>query len=129
MPKNVIDHNVFKISCAPNHIYAVSLPDFLRESFAIHTRNSAIPIRRYSADHTGPNISFGGMSGGFSSAAYQVGIFGVVKSDPIHPAAKVIKIDAKNFAQRMTTFCTSVFATVCISAYVSSIIACIILVC
>lgn len=54
---------------------------------------NAIPIKRYNIDHTGPNTQFGGLSTGFSRAAYHEGILGVVASEPIAPAMKDATID------------------------------------
>jgi hypothetical protein len=48
---------------------------------------------RYNADQTGPNTQFGGVQEGLTKPAYQVGIEGVVKSDPTKPAPKHMPID------------------------------------
>jgi len=45
-----------------------------------------IPINRYSVIQAGANSQFGGVKGGFSRAAYHVGIAGVVNADPMRPA-------------------------------------------
>lgn len=45
-----------------------------------------MPIRRKSVVQTSPNTELGGVNDGFLMAAYQVGIEGVVKSEPINPA-------------------------------------------
>lgn len=62
-----------------------------------------MPCRRYSVVQTGPNTQLGGLKEGFASSAYQVGIAGVVKRDPIPPAIKG-RIIAKPNLERETPF-------------------------
>lgn len=45
-----------------------------------------MPIRTYNPVQTGPKTQAGGFRAGFASAAYQVGIDGAVKIEPITPA-------------------------------------------
>jgi len=51
-----------------------------------HTIEADIPISRYRVIQAGANSQFGGVKGGFSRAAYHVGIAGVVNAEPIRPA-------------------------------------------
>lgn len=60
------------------------------------TSANAMPISKYSSDHTGPNTQFGGLRAGFSRVAYHEGIFETVASEPIAPAAKDAAIDKAN---------------------------------
>src|SRR3990167_448856 len=46
-----------------------------------------IPIKRYNSAHTGPKSHPGGLSAGFTSPSYQVGISETVKNDPAIPAS------------------------------------------
>jgi hypothetical protein len=55
-----------------------------------HTSHAARAIMRYKADQTGPNNQLGGVHGGFAKPAYQVGIEGLVKIEPINAAPKQI---------------------------------------
>ena len=55
-------------------------------------RKSATPIRMKSIVQTGANNQLGGVKNGFFKFAYQVGIAGVVKKEPIMLAPKQIAI-------------------------------------
>jgi len=64
--------------------------DFLTEFFSrpiFHTMKNDIPIKKYSVVHTGAKTQFGGAKAGFLRLAYQLFIAGVVKREPIIPAA------------------------------------------
>ena len=52
----------------------------------LHIKYAEIPIKRKSVVQTGPNTESGGVIDGFFMAAYQVGMEGVVKSEPTNPA-------------------------------------------
>jgi hypothetical protein len=62
-----------------------------------HMRNNEIPIIIKSAVHTGKNTQLGGAKDGFRSVAYQVGIAGVVKYEPIKPANRQMNMLNINF--------------------------------
>jgi len=51
-----------------------------------HTRNVDTPINKNRIVQTGANIELGGVKDGFVRVAYQIGIDGVVKIEPINPA-------------------------------------------
>lgn len=78
IPKNIIDHKLFAISCHINKLTA---------DLFFHTKYRLIPINVYKIVHTGPNIQDGGLNEGLTKAAYQVGIAEKVNSEPIIPAA------------------------------------------
>jgi hypothetical protein len=63
---------------------------------------------RYKADQTGPNIQLGGVQEGFARLAYQDGIEGFVKIDPINAAPKHIPIHApRPMSERVRLIVTS----------------------
>ena len=84
-PKNNQDHATFSANCTPN---SVNDPRAAAKPPCRQTNQAAIAMHRYSADHTGPKIQFGGFQVGFARVAYQVAIFGVVTAPPIPAAAK-----------------------------------------
>ncbi len=59
-------------------------------------RKAAMPIRANNIVQTGPNTQAGGVSAGFASVAYHVGIDGVVNMAPIIPASSEIMMATIN---------------------------------
>jgi hypothetical protein len=86
-PKNNNDQRMLRINCNPKIINAFLGDDFLL--FIRQTLYAANPIKKNRIVHTGPNNQLGGVKYGLFRNTYQVGIFGIVKTDPIDP----IKID------------------------------------
>jgi len=82
-PKNIIDHSILRINCITNITSAILT--FLLCNPFLHTRNNAIPISKNRVVQTGANTALGGVKDGLFSVAYQVGIAGVVKKEPIKP--------------------------------------------
>lgn len=83
-PKKTTDHKALRISWTANTVRAIltcRLFNPLR-----HTRKADIPMRKNRVIHTGPINQPGGVKDGFLRVAYQVGIDGVVKTEPITPA-------------------------------------------
>lgn len=84
IPKNRIDHSVFKNNCTPNKDKAIFTSFFFHP--CCHTKKAAIPMSTNSVVHTGPNTQLGGLNEGLFKVAYQVGIEDAVKIEPITPA-------------------------------------------
>jgi hypothetical protein len=82
-PKNSIDQARLKTSWAPKQPRATLA--FLSARPVRHMRKSDIPMSKKSVIHTGENTQLGGVTDGFSSVAYQVGIDGCVKREPMNP--------------------------------------------
>lgn len=85
-PKNAADQSTLRINWTPNIERAI-LTFPLSGPFC-HTRKTEIPINIKSVVHTGKNTQLGGANEGFMRVAYQVGIAGVVKTEPITPASR-----------------------------------------
>jgi len=85
-PKNAADHITLRINWTPKIEIAILICTF--SSPFCHTRNNEIPIIIKSAVHTGKNNQLGGANEGFMRVAYQVGIAGVVKTEPRTPASR-----------------------------------------
>lgn len=86
-PKKRNDQRTLNINWIQNHVRAY-VTDFFVNPFC-HMRNAAMPIRANSNVHTGPKIQFGGLSGGFMRLRYQVGILGIVATDPMEPRSSL----------------------------------------
>src|SRR4030042_1963261 len=118
-PKKIIDHTIFKATCKlktktafssfhepKNSLVDQRFHDFcflfsagtLTAQFFDHTRYKETPIKRYKRIQTGAKIQFGGLNEGFSKKAYQLPMAGVVKKEPIKPAASQIKMLIINLA-------------------------------
>jgi len=93
--KNKKDQRILSSSCAPKMVKAILTDGWFRPFR--QTRNNDTPIRINKAVQTGPNSQFGGLKLGFFSDAYQVGIWGLVKIEPMNPAKRLIKILNANF--------------------------------
>jgi hypothetical protein len=70
---------------------------FLSSQPFCHTRNNEIPIIIKRDVHTGKKTQLGGAKDGFWSVAYQVGIAGEVKNEPIKPANRQMNMLEINF--------------------------------
>ncbi len=86
-PKKNMDQQILKNNCTPKTKMAlfIAVLDGCRQ-----TKNKEIPIITNKVVHTGPNTQFGGVKDGFCKVAYQPGMAGVVKIEPITPAIRQI---------------------------------------
>lgn len=64
-----------------------SLPGLERQ-----IKKRANPIKKYKKVQVGPNTQLGGLKDGFTKVEYQLPISGIVKIEPIRPAARGITI-------------------------------------
>jgi hypothetical protein len=94
IPKKMMDHKEFASSWAAN-TYNAALMSFFPAPLS-HTRYAATPIIIYNNVHTGANTQLGGLKKGLLSAAYQVGMDGVVKVEPMNPAKRQTAIGTTN---------------------------------
>ena len=83
-PKKIMDQRVLSTNCTVNMESASRTS--VRSSPLFHTRNAAIPMRRYRVVQTGAKIQLGGASSGLVRKAYQSGMAERVKSAPMRPA-------------------------------------------
>jgi hypothetical protein len=93
-PKNNIDQIILSKSWTKNIVIPVFTFFILKPFF--HTRKKANPIKKKSNVQTGANTEDGGTQLGFTISAYQVGILGIVKIEPISPVPSAIMIDTRN---------------------------------
>ncbi len=81
MLKKIIDQRVLSTSCRINTPSAIFTARFSSPLF--HTKYAAIPIKRNSVVHTGPNTHDGGLKLGFAIVVYQPFTSVVVKIEPM----------------------------------------------
>ena len=60
---------------------------FLSFTPFLHIRYADMPIKKKSEVQTGPKTELGGLNDGLLKAAYQMGMDGAVKSEPMKPAS------------------------------------------
>ena len=90
-PKNRIDQNIFKTNCIRNMCKAGFTNFLLIPLFQIMP--ALIPIKIKRIVQTGAKSQFGGLKLGLFKVEYQVEIAGVVKTEPIKPTNRQIRIE------------------------------------
>src|SRR3990170_2264326 len=95
-PKNSTDQATLRINCAEKR---PSAPPGALNPALRHTIQAATAIRRYSVDHAGAKIQFGGFHVGLRRSAYQLSSAGVVNHDPTAPAPKQTRMKATRTSQ------------------------------
>lgn len=108
MPKKRTDHRMLSKSCRPKTPSAF-LPLSLNFSFS-QMKYAEMPISMKSVVQTGANNQLGGTNAGFAREAYQTGMLGTVKNEPITPAALQIMTENRSFDQ-LSTFITNIIGS------------------
>jgi len=109
-PKKIIDQSTLSANCPANMSNAIFTFLSLREAAGdeaisylfFQIKKAAAPIKANNIVQTGAKIHAGGLIAGLASAAYQVGMEGMVKIEPIIPADSHIAIAIINFIVSLT---------------------------